>query len=158
MATVPVWFYRQSGVIAARREDGRTEVLLVTSRKGKRWVIPKGVVEPGLSSAESAAKEAWEEAGVRGELRPEPVGSYEYPKWDGRCTVEVFLLEVQSVAESWPEAHRSRRWAAPKEAAEAVREPALQDLLRAVPRLLGADAPGPGEVRDPRSSGGEKGG
>jgi len=153
VAKVPAWFYRQSGVIAIRWPGGPSaaearrggsgrdsgpgaEILLVTSRKGKRWVIPKGVVEPGLSPADSAAKEAWEEAGVRGTLRPEPLGSYEYPKWGGRCTVEVFLLEVASVVEHWPEEHRTRRWASVEAAAEAVREPALQALIRSVPAAL----------------------
>lgn len=130
MAPVPPWFYRQSGVLATRSSGGRREVLLITSRKGKRWVIPKGVVEPGLSPAESAAKEAWEEAGVRGPLRPEPLGSYRYRKWGGECAVEVFLLEVASVAETWPEDHRARRWAGAEEAAEAVREPGLRALIR----------------------------
>ncbi|MBE0617967.1 MAG: NUDIX hydrolase [Proteobacteria bacterium] len=150
MAEVPPWFYRQSGVISVRREDGRTEVLLVTSRKGKRWVIPKGVVEPGLTPAASAAKEAWEEAGVRGTLRPEPLGTYRYWKWGGRCTVEVFLLEVESVAESWPEEHRTRRWSSPAEAAEAVREPALQALIRGVPLALGPGAPANDRSHGPR--------
>lgn len=144
MARVPPWFYRQSGALPVRREGGGIEILLVTSRKGKRWVIPKGVVEPGLTPAESAAKEAWEEAGVRGALRPAPLGEYRYWKWGGRCTVEVFLLEVESVAERWPEEHRARRWAGVEDAAQAVREPDLQALIRAVPSALA-----PAERREP---------
>jgi len=136
VAKVPAWFFRQSGVIPARISEGRTEILLVTNRKGKRWVIPKGVVEPELSPAASAAKEAWEEAGVRGTLRPVPLGSYEYPKWSGRCTVEVFLLEVETLAEHWPEEHRTRRWATVDNAVLAVREPGLQALIRGVPAVL----------------------
>jgi phosphohistidine phosphatase len=66
VAKVPDWIYRQSAVIAYRRRPRGVEVLLITSRKGTRWVLPKGVVEPGLSPATSAAKEALEEAGVRG--------------------------------------------------------------------------------------------
>ncbi len=144
MAPVPPWFYRQSGALPVRREGAGVQVLLVTSRKGKRWVIPKGVVEPGLTPPESAAKEAWEEAGVRGRLRSEPLGSYRYRKWEGRCTVEVFLLEVESVAERWPEEHRTRRWAGVEDAARAVREPDLQSLIRAVPSALA-----PAERREP---------
>lgn len=94
MAQVPPEFYRQSGVIAVREGDEEIQVLLITSSKGERWVIPKGVVEPGLSPAESAAKEAWEEAGPRGTLHPEPLGSCRYPNWGGWCSVEVFGMEA----------------------------------------------------------------
>jgi phosphohistidine phosphatase len=80
MAKVPVWMFRQSAVIPYRRGPNGLEVLLVTSRKGKRWVLPKGVVEPDLTPAVSAEKEAMEEAGVRGAVDDEPLGTYEYRK------------------------------------------------------------------------------
>ena len=41
----------------------KVEVLLITSVKRKRWIIPKGYVEFNLSPFESAKKEAFEEAG-----------------------------------------------------------------------------------------------
>jgi phosphohistidine phosphatase len=75
VARVPAWMYRQSAVIPYRRGPSGLEVLLVTSRKGTRWVLPKGVVEPDLSPAASAAKEALEEAGVRGPIDDEPLGA-----------------------------------------------------------------------------------
>jgi phosphohistidine phosphatase len=80
MAKVPVWMFRQSAVIPYRRGPNGLEVLLVTSRKGKHWVLPKGVVEPDLTPAVSAEKEAMEEAGVRGAVDDEPLGTYEYRK------------------------------------------------------------------------------
>src|SRR5262249_50600082 len=63
---------RQAAVIAVRA--GR--VCLVQSSGGKRWVIPKGHIARGHTAAETALCEAWEEAGLLGHLRPEPVGSY----------------------------------------------------------------------------------
>jgi 8-oxo-dGTP pyrophosphatase MutT (NUDIX family) len=135
MPTAPPWFYRQSAAIPVRNRAGSVDVLLVTSRSGKRWVIPKGVVEPHLSPAESAAKEAWEEAGVRGSLRPESVGTYKYQKWGGTCTVEVFVLGVERLEDTWPEqASRQRRWVDVEEAAELVREDGLAAILRALSR------------------------
>ena len=98
MGSVPDHFYRQSGVIPLRRRRGEAEVLLVTSRKGKRWVIPKGVIDEGFSPAESAAREAWEEAGIRGAISKRESGRYRYEKWGGVCTVRVFLLAVGVVA------------------------------------------------------------
>jgi 8-oxo-dGTP pyrophosphatase MutT (NUDIX family) len=135
MPTAPPWFYRQSAAIPLRYRAGSVDVLLITSRSGKRWVIPKGVVEPNLSPAESAAKEAWEEAGVRGSVRPGSVGTYQYQKWGGTCIVEVFVLPVERLEDTWPEQDaRRRRWVDVEEAAELVREDGLAAILRALSR------------------------
>lgn len=130
MAKVPTWMYRQSAVVPYRQGAGGVEVLLVTSRKGKRWVLPKGVVDPGLSPAESAAKEAEEEAGVRGPVDPRALGSYRYRKWGGVCTVEVFAMAVEEEATAWPEAgFRRRRWLPADQARSLLDEPELRSLL-----------------------------
>jgi len=137
METRPSWFYRQSGVIPFRQVDGRLEVLLVTTRRHKGWIIPKGIIEPGLSAAESATREAWEEAGIRGAIGSAPAGEYRYAKWGGICTVQVFLFRVDEVLERWPEtAIRGRIWVSPQEAAVRVREEELQPLLSRLPDLL----------------------
>jgi 8-oxo-dGTP pyrophosphatase MutT (NUDIX family) len=73
MVPPPESIYRQSGAVPFRVRDGTIEVLLITSLTSGRWIIPKGIIEPPLSSAASAAQEAFEEAGVRGELSG-PVG------------------------------------------------------------------------------------
>ena len=95
--------YRQSAVIPYRRVPSGLEVLLVTLRKGTRWVLPKGVVEPDLSPAASAAKETMEEAVVRGAIDDEPLGTYQYRKWGGTCTVQVFAMEAEEEVADWPE-------------------------------------------------------
>ncbi len=128
----PDGFYRQSAAIPWRRRRGRVEVLLITSRKRKRWVVPKGIHEPGLSAGESAAKEALEEAGVAGALTAEPLGRYEYRKWGGTCRVEVYGLRVDRVLEEWPESFRERAWLAPEAAAARLDEPDLQRLVLAL--------------------------
>jgi 8-oxo-dGTP pyrophosphatase MutT (NUDIX family) len=107
----PDHYYRQSAVAPWRRHQGQLEVLLITSRSGKRWIIPKGIVEPELSPPESAAKEAWEEAGVRGVVASASLGTYRYRKWGGVCTVRVFPMHVTEVFDRWPECEeRTRRW------------------------------------------------
>ena len=127
----------QYGVIAWKEsEGGGRQVLLITSRETRRWVIPRGNPIAGLSPAEAAAQEAWEEAGVRGETDPESIGGYLYDKrrLEGSTVpaeVRVFTMRVGQEAATWPEAHeRERRWFAPAEAADAVDEPGLKDLLR----------------------------
>ncbi len=118
---------RQAAVIPVR--SGR--VCLVASRGGKRWVIPKGHIEPGQTAAETALCEAWEEAGLLGSLHPEPVGSYLYEKAGRLCHVTVFLMEVDEAAADWPERPcRPRRWFPPGQAAARVKPPGLRKLLR----------------------------
>ena len=121
--------YRQSGVLVYRIASRRPEILLITTRKG-HWTIPKGIVEPELSPAESAVNEAYEEAGVRGRLVEKSVGRFQYAKWGGTCTVEVFLLEATEMLASWPEADfRRRRWMPVSAAADRVKFQQLADLI-----------------------------
>ncbi len=124
----------QSGVIPYRIENGEIEVMLITSSTGKRWVIPKGLIEPDMTPQDSAAKEAWEEAGLLGKVFPDLLGTYEYQKSGYTCQVEVFLLEVQAVLEIWPEASkRKRQWVSIPKAIKRVNEQELKQILADLP-------------------------
>ena len=110
------------------------EVLLVTSLRTRRWILPKGWPMPGLSSAEAAAFEALEEAGVGGEISPTPVGRYHYLKEKkGRsipCSVDVFALHVRHDLRTWPEkGTREVVWLPVAEAARRIAEPELRHIL-----------------------------
>jgi ADP-ribose pyrophosphatase YjhB (NUDIX family) len=110
-------------------------VLLITSRETKRWVIPKGWPIASMSSAKSAAREAFEEAGVRGKVTKSPAGGYAYDKRlkNGRLQhvrVTVFALQVEGEFEAYPEAgQREKRWMTLAEAAKLVGEPELMVVL-----------------------------
>jgi 8-oxo-dGTP pyrophosphatase MutT (NUDIX family) len=112
------------------------EILLITSRKTVRWVIPKGGPILGLTSGETAGQEAYEEAGVRGQMSAQAIGHYGYRKRlrDGakkRFRVDVFAMEVTEVLDLWPEApERKRQWFSPAEAAVRVYSPKLAILIR----------------------------
>ena len=127
---------RQVAAIPVRRSVGGTiEVLLVTSRETRRWVVPKGWPWPGVDDHEAAAGEAREEAGVIGIARVLPVGRYTYMKRRPRKTVEVavdvYILDVDELLEQWPEQEqRTRSWHRPTEAAELVDEPELRTILK----------------------------
>jgi 8-oxo-dGTP pyrophosphatase MutT (NUDIX family) len=142
MSQNPNWInsdqiYNQSAVIPYRHTPQGIEVMLITSRKRKRWVIPKGIVEQHLSAAESAVQEAWEEAGIRGEVSDRPVGMYRYKKWGGTCRVKVFLLRVKAVIDDWPESTiRSREWLSVPEAAGRVDEADLKQMILSLPEIL----------------------
>jgi phosphohistidine phosphatase len=139
LGPIPEHFFTQSAVVPYRRTGAGLEFLLVASRSGKRWVIPKGVKEPDLDAAASAAKEAFEEAGVRGTVDPEPLGTYTYDKWGGTCTVTVFGMAVANCLPEgeWAESHRKRRWLPPDEAASRLDEPGLKKLLVKLAARLG---------------------
>jgi 8-oxo-dGTP pyrophosphatase MutT (NUDIX family) len=115
------------------------QICLVTSRSGRRWVIPKGNLEPGMTAGEIALQEAWEEAGLSGALQQEPVGSYVYEKSGLTYHVTVFLMQVTSAADDWPERGvRDRSWLSPGAAVARVEEPGLRELIRgAVPVKVG---------------------
>lgn len=116
--------------------DGPTEILLITSRETKRWVIPKGNPLSGMERHAAAAIEAEEEAGVIGAVCPTSVGSFEYRKRRANgasimYNVEVFPFAVTHELSDWKEMdERERRWFSFRDAAEAVDEPDLQALIR----------------------------
>lgn len=116
----------------------QVEVLLITSRETGRWVLPKGWPMAGRSAAEAAGREAWQEAGVRGQIQTSPLGSYLYDKVIGpakakRCSVSVFAMEVVETKERFPEVDQRRRsWFDPITAAGLVAEPGLSVLLTTI--------------------------
>lgn len=118
-----------------RAAGGEVEVLLITSRETRRWVIPKGWPMKGLKSPKCAAREAFEEAGVKGEVSSKKLGVYHYDKrlTSGRIQhvrVTVYPLLVKTEAEAWPEkGQRDRRWTPLDEAAPLVDEPELRALI-----------------------------
>jgi len=111
------------------------QLLVVTSRSRRRWVVPKGLIEKGLSAADSAAKEAFEEAGVEGRIHKHSLGAYSYEKWGGVCDVEVFPLAVQYLYEEWDEDDRIREWVSLAQAVKRLEEKDLQRLVRALPKV-----------------------
>lgn len=125
----------QVAALCMRHAEAGSEVLLITSRGRKRWILPKGWPEAGRTLAEAAALEAWEEGGVRGRVAPEPLGRYRAQKGMGggataRSVVHVFRLDVEEIRDDFPEARqRRRRWLAPGDAAQLVDEPELRAML-----------------------------
>lgn len=137
---------RQAGVIPYRFAEGRLQVLLVTSRDTGRWVIPKGYIDAGMTAQQAAAQEAFEEAGIHGEIASKiPLGFIPYIKvlnaGESRpATIEVYAMRVTAEKAKWRERkERKREWLSPEEAARRVREPALAMLLLRMVDLFPAD-------------------
>lgn len=127
---------RQVAALPWRHAESGVEILMITSRETRRWVIPKGNRMAGKTDAEAAAIEAYEEAGVQGDVMGAPIGWFRYGKRmkSGRvqaCIVSVYPLEAFIQLGAWPEdAQRERRWMTLEEAADSVDEQDLAELIR----------------------------
>ncbi|MEO7054431.1 MAG: NUDIX hydrolase [Rhizomicrobium sp.] len=116
------------------RSSPHLEILLVTSLRTRRWILPKGWPQDGQSLAQSAASEALEEAGAIGEIAADPIGRYHYLKEKNGsalpCAVDVFSLCVTGEHSSWPEKEkRQKLWLPAERAAAKVAETGLRRLL-----------------------------
>ncbi|MDB5443023.1 MAG: hypothetical protein JWP73_1399 [Phenylobacterium sp.] len=126
---------RQFAALPWRRTESGVEVLLITSRETRRWVIPKGWGKKGEAAAAAVAREALEETGAGGAVAGTPLGHYRYQKLlkSGRLQrvrVSVYALEVLHELEDWPEKPlREKLWISVAEAAGLVDEPELQALI-----------------------------
>ena len=118
------------------RADGHLEVLLVTSLRTRRWIIPKGWPIKGLKPPKAAAQEAFEEAGILGKVGNRPVGCFAYSKLKEKtlraieCEVIVFPLRVERQLAVWPEINRREvRWLPAEEASRLVGDDGLRQVI-----------------------------
>ncbi|MCP5052081.1 MAG: NUDIX hydrolase [bacterium] len=122
----------QSGILPYKTENGKLYVLLITTSSGKEWIIPKGNLEPGMSAAESAIKEAEEEAGVKGVITGDSIGRYRSRKKKTGliCNIGVFPMRVDEEMKKWHEkGKRKRRWYSVAKAMEKVSNEELRKLI-----------------------------
>ena len=122
--------FTQSAIIPYRLEEGKLEILLITSIRKKKWIIPKGFIEFNLSAFESAKKEAFEEAGVIGTNETIELGSFTIKKYGGRTNIVVYSMEVEKFKDDYPEKNlRKRKWYAVEEAIETVSIPEVIKMI-----------------------------
>ncbi len=125
----------QFSALCYRIVRDKPQILLITSRKTGRWIVPKGWPMDGLTPAQCAAQEAWEEAGVVGKPQDRCLGLYSYNKGPSSgglpCVAMIYPVKVKSLAQDFPEKkQRRRKWFSPKKAAARVSEPELARILR----------------------------
>jgi 8-oxo-dGTP pyrophosphatase MutT (NUDIX family) len=130
----------QAAVIPYRIRKERVEVALVTTSRGKGWIVPKGSVDEGERPRDAAIREAEEEAGLRGVVARKPLGRYRHAKRDGHRRVEVYPMRVTKVLEHWLEDNfRRRRWMRIPDAANRLRKE-LQRFIHDLDRDLQLDS------------------
>ena len=122
----------QAGALPFRIDSkGKIQILLITSRKGGKWIIPKGMMWFSTDSGRTAKKEAYEEAGVEGEVSPAPTGVYTYQKSSVTYQVNVHTMKVTREYGDWPErGFRQRKWVRLKAARKLIKQKALKKLIK----------------------------
>jgi len=111
MANKPDWLTERSAAIPIFNDNGVIKIVLVTTKSKHKanWIFPKGQIELGMTPYDSAAKEAYEEAGVIGKVSPVLFDEYQHDKWGGKMCVKVYTLEVDSILEQWKEMRDRKR-------------------------------------------------
>lgn len=129
---VPKYFYNQTGVIPLKKENGVLKICLITSRKKKKWIFPKGIQEPGKTFVQIAEQEAFEEAGLKGKVFPQKVGLLTNKKWKGICTINYLNMDVKEIFKVYPEDFRNRVFVTLKEAKKLLSKKHFELLKKAI--------------------------
>jgi len=123
--------YKQSGAIPYFIENEIIKYVLITSNSGN-WIFPKGLIEFGMKPWQSALKEAEEEAGISGEVFMDVVATYEYKKWGGLCQVDMYLLKITEIYDTWDEKmFRKRKICTFKHASQIIHGKVKDVLIKA---------------------------
>lgn len=141
MANKPDWLNERSAAIPIIRDNNEIKVVLVTTKpkENDNWIFPKGQVELGMTAFDSAAKEAFEEAGVIGHISPTLLDEYRHDKWGGKMCVKVYIMEVTEILDEWDEMQaRNRQIVTLDKALEVVQSSQKQTLLKLQQQILNA--------------------
>jgi 8-oxo-dGTP pyrophosphatase MutT (NUDIX family) len=142
--------FKQFAALPYRIRDNDVEILLITTRKKRRWSVPKGWPIKHSTPQQTAAIEAYEEAGVRGAVSKEHVGYFSKRRLKRKqsviCDVLVFPLQVNRQQGDWPEKQeRGRIWVAARKAARLVKKAGLR---RAIKNFESRQVSRPGDIID----------
>ncbi|MCJ8151081.1 NUDIX hydrolase (plasmid) [Shinella sp. B3.7] len=128
---------QQVGVLPWRiRRAGERKLFLITSRRRGRWIVPNGCPKKGYPLFFAASREAFEEAGIIGDISSVPVTTYRYMKVrdDGSqvaCRGTVFGMNVRGTLSHWCEkGQRQRRWFSLEAAAGKLDDVELAEFVR----------------------------
>jgi 8-oxo-dGTP pyrophosphatase MutT (NUDIX family) len=132
---------KKSAIIPYRFIDEKLEMLLITKTSGDGWGIPKGKIEEPLEPHVSAAKEAFEEAGVLGQTLPVSIGTYLDPSKSGPIPTFLLEVEIELGKKEWPESkRRARLWVNASDCEKYVEDKKLLAVLEKAALCLRSDA------------------
>ncbi|MFL6247236.1 MAG: NUDIX hydrolase, partial [Thermoanaerobaculia bacterium] len=114
-----------AGGVVYRKRD-KTYLLVTARRKPHDWVLPKGHIERGESTRETAVREVREESGVWA-LCGSELETISFTSKGKQVRVVFFLLEA--LEEGKPAEKRKRAWLPLEEATARTEHPDIQNLL-----------------------------
>ena len=121
---------KQAAALPYIFRNGIIELLIVQTRSGNKWTIPKGIIDPGFTPQQTAIEESYEEAGIEGAIRGEQYSTFSYKKWQCTCEVAVFILQVKTIHENWPEKEwRMRRWISSGDDFKIIKYQSLEKII-----------------------------
>jgi len=123
---------RQFAALPFRLDDSELRVMLITTRRKRRWSVPKGSLIRNTAPHRTAALEAYEEAGLIGAVAKRALGSFKHRKRKRKCTMDVavFPMKVHGQESWWPEkGERDAIWVSAEKAARLVHKPQLRRLI-----------------------------
>ena len=124
---------RQVAAIPLRTTGSGTDVCVIRRKGSGQWGIPKGFIDPGDTREQAALNEAYEEAGLNGQIVGDSIGTYDYKKGSRTLTVAVFLMQVLEEQAKWPEmGFRERRWCTLEEARALLKNHRVRPLLNRI--------------------------
>jgi ADP-ribose pyrophosphatase YjhB (NUDIX family) len=128
---------KQFAALPYRMRDNTIEILLITTRKKRRWSVPKGWPIKRKSPQDTASTEAFEEAGVLGSIGNKQIGQFKKLRIRNNqpvlCEVAIYPLRVSIEQTDWPEKfERSRIWLNSNEAAKLVKKPGLKRAIKSL--------------------------
>lgn len=139
MTRPPDYFYNQAAALPILESEGQIKIVLVSTIKGN-WTLPKGVIDPGDSPQEAAIREAWEEAGIEGEMDSHEFARFQQKKWEGICTIRVYRMSIKLILDKWPEQDtRERKIVSVNDALQIIvkrQKPVIAKLLSEISSLV----------------------
>lgn len=114
----------QVGVFAY---TGSGKVVLVTSRKGESWILPKGNRAKKRSDRLQAKREAFEEAGLQGSMNCK---HYDFNSFEKSKNLRIFTMNVKKILNDFPEKNQRKRMVTTFDRAEKMVKGEYLEIIR----------------------------
>lgn len=121
--------FQQACAVPYQLQNNHITFCLITSRSRGDWIFPKGNIAASETPQEAARKEAFEEAGLEGEIVAD-LGEFTYTKKGFVLLTSIQLIKVTHYRETWQEQDRQRCWVSPVRAQELIERGEMRTALQ----------------------------
>ena len=121
----------QYGVIPYTNKKKSPKIILITSRTNGYWIFPKGNPMKKKTFFQSAAVEAYEEAGVRGTVNKKASYTIKFRHQNIDHKIVLFPMKIETLLDEWPERkERKRKVVSVEKALKMIELTSLQNCLK----------------------------